>query len=541
MTRTIGLIGVALLSASLCQAAKPPPVAERPNIIFFIADDMYREMFNCLPEGRGKNLTPNLDRLAREGVIMRNQYVVSPVCTPSRYNCLTGRYASRAENKSFRKKTKEEGGQTVIQWNSFITAGESTLPGYLQKAGYKTGMAGKNHVVEVGGLKEFADYWDDPRKPASIKKLEYNYKKNRSAIRRIGFDYAEGIYYDNPHFIGLGKLAVQNMDWIAQAGVDFIDRYHDQPFFLYFATTIPHGPTEPENSWKADPLITARGYLQEPPMVLPPRETLPARIKAAGLNGRNKELILWLDDALGALIARLEKYGLMDKTVIFFFNDQGQNAKGHLYQGGVYDPSIIWRSGGFKCGGACDAVVQNIDFAPTILDLAGVRPRGAKFDGKSFKPVLDGKAEAAHDSLFFELGYARAVLKGNYKYLAVRYPEYAEKMSRERRQQVLDAYNQPRIVKKMTIVNTDPAAPFSHFSIVPGGEHAEHESYGKLPGYFDADQLYDLAADPREMNNLAGKPEYDQKLKELKAELQSYLNQVPGRFGELKSREGKPR
>jgi arylsulfatase A len=62
---------------------------QKPNIIFFIADDMYPEMFNCLPQGKGKNLSPNLDRLANEGVIMENQYVVSPVCTPSRYNCLT--------------------------------------------------------------------------------------------------------------------------------------------------------------------------------------------------------------------------------------------------------------------------------------------------------------------------------------------------------------------------------------------------------------------------------------------------------------------
>lgn len=526
----------ALLAASTCvaDAPKSPAPAERPNIIFFIADDMYREMFNCLPEGKGKNLTPNIDRLASEGVIMRNQYVVSPVCTPSRYNCLTGRYASRADNKAFLKKTKEEEGQTVIQWNTFITAREKTLPVYLQKAGYKTGMVGKNHVVEVEGLKEFADYWDDPRTPANVRKLEYNYKRNQAAIRRIGFDYAESVYFDNPHFIGLGKLAVQNMDWIAEAGVNFVDRYHDQPFFLYFATTIPHGPTEPEDSWKADPLITARGYLKQAPAVLPARETLPARIKAAGLNGRNKELVLWLDDALGALISRLEKHKLMDNTIIIFFNDQGQNAKGHLYQGGVYNPSIIWRCKGFKCGPVSDAIVQNIDFAPTLLDFAGVKSAGASFDGRSFKPVLDGRAKEAHDSLYFELGYARAVLKDNYKYLAVRYPEYAQKMSLERRQQVLEAYNQPRIIKKMTVVNTDPAAPFSHFSTVPGGEHAEHESYGKLPGYFAADQLYDLVTDPKEMNNLASKPEYEQKLKEMKAELQGYLNRLPGTFGELK-------
>jgi len=68
---------------------EPKVQAQKPNIVFFIADDMERYMFNCLEEGKGKNLTPNIDRLAKEGVLMLNQYVSSSVCTPSRYSCLT--------------------------------------------------------------------------------------------------------------------------------------------------------------------------------------------------------------------------------------------------------------------------------------------------------------------------------------------------------------------------------------------------------------------------------------------------------------------
>jgi arylsulfatase A-like enzyme len=533
---------LALFAGTSCRAETPKPAAsaaKRPNIIFFIGDDIYADMLNFMPEGKGKNLTPNLDRLAREGTVMRNQYCTSPVCTPSRYNCLTGKFASRAQNQIFVEKTKEEEGQTVIQWNSFIASGEKLLPKYLKEGGYHTGWVGKNHVVEVTDLKKFANYWDDPQKPENVAKLEHNYQRNCAAIRNVGFDYAEGIYFDNPHFIGLGKLAVQNMDWIAQAGVGFIDRYHKDPFFLYFATTIPHGPTEAEDSWQADPRITARGYLAKAPTVLPARETLPKRVKEAGVSGRNAELNLWMDDALGALLDRLEKYKLMDNTIIFFFNDQGMKAKGHLYQGGVYTPSLVWRSKGFNCGSESDALVENIDFAPTILDFAGIQPpKDAAFDGVSFKPVLDGKTNQVHDSLFFELGYARGVVKGNYKYIAVRYPEYAQQMSLEKRKQILDDYNGPRRIKKMNIVNTDPAAPFSHFSTVPGGEAAEHESYGVQPGYFDADQLYDLAADPKEAVNLAAKPELAAKLQELKSELKTYLNKLPGTFAELKPDAG---
>ena len=504
--------------------------AERPNIIFFIADDMYTDMFNCLPDGRGQNLTPNLDRLASEGTVMMNQYVASPVCTPSRYNCMTGRFASRAKNHNFLYNTKKQGGQTVIQWNTFVTAEEKVLPHYLQEVGYKTGMVGKNHVIEVNGLEKFEDYWDDPRKPENIAKLEANYEKTRNAILGSGFDYAESIYFDNPRFIGLGELASQNMEWIAQGGVDFIDRYKDDPFFLYFATTVPHGPSDPEHSWKADPLVSAKGFLKEAPKVMPPRDTLTPRLKEAGITGENKELVLWLDDALGALMDRLEKHGLIDNTIIFFFNDHGQRAKGHLYQGGIWNPSIVWRSKGFDCGPVSDVKIQNIDFAPTILDFAGADVKDANFDGVSFRPVLEGKSNKIHDTLYFELGYARGIIKGDYKYMAIRYPEAAGKMTMEERTAVLEAYNETRRRMKTDPVNFDPAAPFSHFSTVPGGEQAEHESYGKLPGYFDPDQLYNLANDPTEQNNLANNPEYAAKLDELKGELKNYLVELPGTF-----------
>jgi hypothetical protein len=79
-------------------------------------------------------------------------------------------------------------------------------------------------------------------------------------------------------------------------------------------------------------------------------------------------------------------------------------------------------------------------------------------------------------------------------------------------------------------VNRDPLKPFSHLEVVPGGGQAEHESYGKNPGYFDPDQLYDLEADPDEQNNLAGDPDYSEILEELKAELQQYLDALPGKF-----------
>ena len=499
----IGLLALLVcFVACTSESRNEAKYADRPNIVFIIADDMYPEMFNCLPAGAGKNLTPNIDRLAREGVLMTNQTVVSPVCTPSRYNCLTGKYASRANNKSFIKHTASNDGQTVIQWNTFITEGTKTLPHYLQELGYKTGMVGKCHVIEVDSLYKFPDFWADARDPEIDALVKKNYSRTVSAVKKNGFDYAASIYFDNPNFVGLGELAVQNMDWIAEAGLNFIDKYYKDPFFLYFATTIPHQPAQPERSWKANPLITANGYLDKAPNVLPARETLSQRIEAAGLGGNNKELVLWLDDAVGAILDKLEEHNLLDNTIIFFFNDHGQKAKGTLYQGGVASPSIIWKSSGFNSKSTNKAKFQNIDFAPTILEMAGANNINDKFDGTSFLPALNGESLDNNRALFYELGYARAIVKGDYKYYAVRYPEFAENMSNDERKQRLENYNDGRRFRKMKIVNEDPSAPFSHFSIIPGGQQAEHESYGKLPGYYDRDQLYNLKEDPGEMVNL---------------------------------------
>ena len=530
MKKLFCLFGVFYLILVVFMACAPKQQTPKPNIIFFIADDMYPEMFNCLPQGKGKNLTPALDRLASGGVILENQYVVSPVCTPSRYNCLTGNFASRAANRQFLNKTKNEEGQTVIQWNTFITENDKILPHYLKELGYTTGMVGKNHVIEANGLKSFPDFSADANDPEIKEKVAENYRIVRQAVLRSGFDYADGLYHNNPNFIGVEELAVQNMDWIAEAGLKFIDQNKDNPFFLYFATTIPHGPTNRERSWGANPLITAKGYLDEAPDVLPARNTLTERLREAGITGHGKENVLWLDDALNALIKKLEEHGILNNTIIFFFNDHGQHAKGTLYQGGVLNPSIVWRQGGFQCGNLVGTPVSNVDFAPTILELAGAELEGDEFDGKSFKALLDSKKLQPRESLFFELGYARAVIKGNYKYYAVRYPSYATKMTEEERTKKLEAYNRGREFRNMRIVNRDPAKPFSHLETVPGGGEAENQSYGKLPGYFDADQLYNLEEDPHELKNLANDPEYADILKEMKTELQKYLDDLPGNF-----------
>jgi arylsulfatase A-like enzyme len=518
----IGLSAIMLAGCVLASAER------KPNIIFFIADDMLPKHFNCLPEGEGKNLTPNIDRLWKEGTVMLEQHVASPICTPSRYNVLTGTYASRAKNAHFTQRAEREG-QTVVEFNTHIVKGDVTLQGLMQKAGYVTGMVGKNHVVEAHGLKRFPDFDADARDPENVSKLKANHDHVCQAIRESGFDFADRVYHNNPDFLGLHDVAVQNMDWITEGGLNFIDQYHDKPFFLYFATTVPHGPTVEKRSWNADPKVSAIGHLKEAPNVQPGRDTIPLRLMAADLPVDDDTTnMLWLDDAVGALLRKLEETGQLENTVFFFFSDHGQSSKGTIYQGGVHDPSIVWRKGGFPAGASSKALVHIVDFAPTILDIAGYDYSEVEFDGESFLPYLEGGKQDPGRVLYFELGYARGIRKGNWKYMAIRYPEEVENMSMDERKKVLEEWNAERHRKHLRIVTEDHTKPFSHLTPIPGGGDAERHSTGSYPGYFDRDQLYDLSRDPGEQNNLAKDPEYKQKLEEMQREMEKILETLPG-------------
>ena len=508
-----------LLLACVLSSFAASALAPRPNILFIIADDLYADMSNFTEAGRGRNLTPHLDRLAAGATVMQDQQIVSPVCTPSRYNCLTGRYASRATNELFTRQTARAG-TTIVAWNSKITLDDRTLPKILQAAGYVTGIAGKQHVVDVPG-RQRPPVDADPRAPEIKAMLAHNERAERAALQQAGFNEAGGLYTGNAEELSPAVLRVHNMDWVAQAGVDFLGRHagKGKPFFLYFAPTLTHSPHSPERSWNADPRLTPYGVLDTPPAALPSREDRARRLRESPTTGRHRENLLWLDDAIGALLQRLEAAGELERTVIFFFNDNGQDGKGSIYQSGTHAPSLVWRHGGFPAGRTSDVRVTNLDFAPTILDLAGVAAPAGLFDGRSFRAALEGRTEPIHELVFFELGFTRGVRKGDWKYIALRYPSQPERFA---------LVNNPPHLKGLTLPPGQPA--FGHI----GGNNNEMAALRTQPAYFDRDQLYSLKDDPHEQRNLAGDPRHAATLAEMKRELQRHLAGLPGGFGELK-------
>jgi arylsulfatase A-like enzyme len=537
----------------------------KTNVIFIITDDMYPDMFNNLPsgiteDGKPKNLTPSLDLLIKEGVWLENMKVVSPICTPSRYNCLTGNYASRSTSQSFLRTTEKNEGQTVIQWNSFIVPGqEKTMGNYFQHLGYVTGFVGKNHVIESLaqiGESNPPELDADLGDPKVKEGLEYRYCELQKDIQKSGFNYSEGLYNDNPSYLGIRALDFHNMDWITAKGLDFIDTYKNEPFLLYFATTLPHAPFNAQQSWQADRRITPRGKLDKSPDVLPLYKdkwlsekdqlaiaqdpeietsirnsmSLKRRIEKSKIQGKYKENLLWLDDAIGAIFQKLKKNGLLDNTIIVFFNDHGQELKGTLYEGGISSQAFIWKKGGFKVGNRLTVPVSNVDFLPTLLELVGDTEHLGNFDGYSFKSALDNNGYKGRSSMYHELGFARAVVKDNFKYYAVRYPKGALSLTFEERKMMLHKYNELKKYFGRPISNADPSDPYGHLMMIPGGESAEHVAYTTMPYYSDPDQFYDLKNDPHEQHNLFNNPMYADKIKELQQELREYIAKLPGHF-----------
>jgi len=501
-------------------APSPSGGPQRPNFVVILVDDFDREMLNYLPQAGNRNLTPNLDRLAREGVVLDGQRVVAPLCTPMRYSLLTGRQASRAGNRQFLR-ARESLGTAYVEFNTRIVPDEPTFPQALERSGYRTGTVGKHHcvdwtdVIPVGSAADAND-------PEVARRLRDNGARMEETLRRCGFSFAARIYDGNVREGYPREIAVHNLDWLVEGALEFLDGVGRQPFFLFFAPTVAHAPSEPERSHGADPRASGYGWLEQAPSVLPPRASLRERLIAAGFDPDARRLqpanLLWLDDAIGALLARLERIGALGQTMIVFLNDNGQEDKGSLYEAGTHCPGFIWRSGGFPCGPRLASLVTNLDVAPTLLDYAGVTTPDTAFDGASLRPLLEGTATQVRDHVYFEVGFARGILHDGFKYIATRIPADAP-ASLDFRRRSQDARKDGR----------DPDSRYGHLA----GGPMEQAVRRRHPAYDARDQLYQLATDPEERTNLAGQPRHAARLARMKELLRLELARLPGAFGEF--------
>ncbi len=506
-----------------------------PNVIFIIVDDSEFVEYGCYG---GHAVTPNIDSIAKNGVLFKNGFTSSSVCTPTRYTCMSGKYAGRAKSLYTEDHQPKEM-PTFVRWNTHLEPGGYNVASVLQKNGYMTGLVGKWHI---GSGPYYSAHAKKLRKPESIKGKkaipiddpqvnEYfsrRYKLQIEDIRRsYGFDHVASYYGGNltgwPK--SLSNFAKHNQDWITQGALAFIDKSQEtkKPFFLYLSTTLQHGPP-PSASIEADRRITPAGLLKRAPNVQPGYKSIYKRLDAAGIS-RDMAPFLWLDDGVGAVLKKLKEHGIDKDTAIFFFSDQQSWGKGSCFDGGINTPYILSWPNGIKGGQVNKELVSNIDFVPTIFDLCSVDvPEEMILDGMSLLPLVQGKPIKWREAVFFELGNMRAVRTRDFKYIAIR--RYTDSQWAALPEEVQKSQEFRRRYFRLTQEWRKSSPDHLKNSAVAKWRY-DHAQYAE-----DADQLYDLRIDAGENVNLAENAEYAGVLQEMQLRLKKWLEGMPGPYWE---------
>lgn len=545
MTNMLTILRIAALAAALCFAASAAfASAPRPNIVLIMIDDMspipQRSAERLEPHTfgvyGGRVYTPNIDRMAAEGIRFDQANVTATICSPSRYSYLSGRYATRSLGPSFNELFPP--GVLSRPENRVELDPPGTrpnLPQLLQAAGYRTGMVGKSHLVnekllsstehwKEAGLRTYA-YDADPYDPAVSAALSHNHAKWSEWVKPYGFDFADGIYAANVREQYLAANDNHNLEWTVSKALAFLEgsRDSEQPFFLYFATTIPHGPIpfgkeggKYPYGLDADIRVTAEGVSWETYPFMPSRAEIRASNAAAGFP-EDTEYMAWLDAGIGAILQKLREIGADENTLVILTADHGlwRNGKASLYDGGMRVPMIVrWPASG-QSGRVYGELISSIDFAPTVLELADVTPPAiAQMDGRSYRSVLEGSAAPIQDAVFAEVGSARTVKTKKWKYIAVRYTQSEQEQISKG--QKFQGYNGVLMDRPYYGEN----AMLGYF--------ASRDN----PHYFETDQLYDLEADPLEEHNVIA--EHPEVVAELRGRLSQWLRTFPNRpYGEF--------
>ncbi|PPL02897.1 arylsulfatase [Parapedobacter indicus] len=389
-------------------SANAQTAIQRPNIIFIMADDLgYGDVgFN----GQDKIKTPNIDRLAAEGMVFSRHYAGTAVCGPSRAALLTGIHTAHAN-------VRELSAWTASGNPIGLQAEEVTVAEELKRAGYRTAVIGKWGLEEGTGeghpLDQGFDYF-------------YGYLTHMEAHH-----YYPPYIWENREKVELPqnrtaeKIGEYSNDAFTRKALDYVIANRETPFFLYLPYTVPHNEiTVPEDAkmpylnlgWPKRPMKQGH-YYHDPE----------GNVTYAGMVSR-------LDTYVGQLMDRLREQGLEENTLIIFTSDNGPgyddgffNSNGGfrgkkltLYEGGLRMPFAAKWPAVIKPGRSTSEPVAFWDFLPTVCDIVGLRP-SVHVDGVSYFPLLEGAATlpAPHPTFYWEVNETRgpiqAVLMGEWK------------------------------------------------------------------------------------------------------------------------------
>lgn len=464
---------------------------KKPNIVWIIADDITPNAVGCY----GLSLpTRAIDALASRGVRFANAWCASAVCTPSRFNYLTGCFGSRCEHPEFLR-TLPPNGPASVEFNVLLDGKLPTLGSVLRGAGYRTGFAGKWHnspgAEDLGC--EPLDEGADPHSSAIDKALARRQEILCAEVARVGgYDEVGGVLWQNPTEEPLAALRAHHLEWSLDHSLQFLDRQTaDRPFFLHYASTCYHGPNIIDTVENRDPLCTPGGRLKSLPASALPRSSWKTLCEEAGLPFNHESVsFLWLDREVRLILEALERGGHLANTIIVVSGDHGNEpGKGTCYDAGCRVPLII-TGPGLPAGLSHPGAVLNVDLAPTLVRLAGVTvPAGAFQDGRTIDFLGGGR-----ERLYFENGFTRGLRWQGWKYIAKHLPENRRTLP-DRSDCATDHYGANWEFPALRIA---------------AGTHA---------GYFAAEELYDLAADPLEGSNLAADPAHRVRLDAMRTAL----------------------
>lgn len=374
------------LSALQRRAVAAPRIpGDRPNFVIIFADDLgYRDV-GCF--GAEGFQTPNLDRMAAEGVRFTDFYSAAASCTPSRAALMTGCYPSRVGLPNVLGPTADIG----------ISDEETTVAEVLKSRGYATACFGKWHLGhhpkflpthhgfdEYLGLPYSNDMW--PRHPTSDK-------------------YPPLPLIEGDQVIQYNPDQRQLTTWYTKRAVDFISAHQDEPFFVYLPHSMSHVPLHVSGKF--------------------------AGRSKQGLYG---DVIMEIDWSVGQILSTLRELGLDKNTLVVFTSDNGpwlsygdhagsalplREGKGTTFDGGQREPFIAWWPGHIPPGTVCSEMAVMFDLLPTFAGLAGAQLDGGRtLDGKDIWPLLSGQPDARspHEAFFFhQNGHLEAVRRGKWK------------------------------------------------------------------------------------------------------------------------------
>lgn len=507
------LLGSAMLSLNAPAQNKQ----QRPNIVYIMCDDLTEQAISCY--GHSINKTPNIDRIAKEGVRFTNAFVSNSICGPSRAVLLTG------------KLSHLNGFTTNL---STFDGTQQTFPKLLQKAGYQTAIIGKWHLVsDPTGFDYWkilpgqGDYYNPDFITNGVKERKEGYVTNLitdyslewlEKQKNSGKPFCLMIHHKAPHRNWMPDI--KNLNKFDHVNIpvpdNFFDDYatrgraaHEQemeiakalttgPDLKIFDPSKPGFPSGPIDSW------LKRLNPEQLQAWINAYKVKNKQFKDLNLTGKN--LAIWklrrylqdylatvqsVDESIGQVLDYLQSSGLSKNTIVVFTSDQGFYLGEHgwfdkrfMYEESLKTPLLFKFPNHIPKGWVCDKMVQNLDFAETILDYAGVTIP-ADMQGISMKPLLEKKVSKIRDEIYYHYYEfpAEHMVKRHYGIRTLRYK-------------------------------------LIHF-------------------YYDCDEweLYDLKNDPKEMNNLYSKPAYQTVISTLKKRLKILEVQykVPSIEEEIKS------